>query len=1141
MAVDAGTIYSEIRINLDRLRADIKAVDARFDKFATKQTATQAKVKTGWRTAFAGISIAGIAAFAAIGMAVKSAVKIFAGFEQSLANVESVAGATAAEMKELEQAALDAGETTRFTASEAADAMYYLASAGFDAQQSIGALDGVLSLATATQSDLATTSASVAASISQFGFEAEDASSVANIFAAAIANSQATMEKMTGAMRNVGPVAGALDHSLEATTGALQALFDAGFIASQAGVGLRNILASLAAETDPTVQKLALLGVSFDDINTSTHSLAEVIGTLNEANLDAGDILAAFGKKAGPQILTLLKTGEDGINEYTAAVTGTNAAVDAAAIQVDTLQGSFDLLKSVVQSASIQMLQEFAPALRGAVDILRFLVGAFNKLPQPIKVFAAAALVAIPVIGGLTLAITLLKAASGLGLVTILSAAVGAITALTAVVLGARKEQRAYRDMLYDTRDAMKALTREEQEAARTKLIQNRIRAGAELRTSRAVVDGIREEREAALALAEQHQTSGRRLVWLNEQWDVHNGIIDRTTGELGDITTALGVIEDAWITEREAIRSNTEGTDELIDHTEDLAAVLAAEAEALRKVSDLIADYTEKLEEVGATDKELLELERERALASVAGYEATAAASAKAREAINAYFNALVAEMDLEEQHRLAQELAEQVAEKAAKTAEKAAEAAAAAAAAGAEILAETLAARESVLGIETEYAEKLEEVGLTTRELTELERARALVAVHGYGATEKEVDRATAAINAYYDAIIRTAAVDAAAAKAAERNAAMMAEAAASKEEKVAEAIATAGMMAAANAEVLETETDYVQKLEDRAAGEVALIELQRQRAIAELEASGASDEAIDSAIAKLNEYFDALRDDASWQRFQDIAETALDYVSQLISNLGALYKATTDQMIDDLDRQLEAELEAIDARLQAALEAAGVAEETTVERLQRELAVAIEAGDQETAADLQEQLTRAEITAAFAEEEAQLEAQHARDRAQLEYQGALQSWRTQMLMTIAQTAQAALNAYSSASAVPLIGAILGPIAAAAALAFGALQIAKVNKSKPVAPAFRTGGIVIGGGASGTAVTVAEGQSTEALFNSSAEGRPFLRQFAQVIAEELNASGANVLQLQLNLDGRRVAEASAEYYNNGIVRVDL
>ena len=681
-----------------------------------------------------------------------------------------------------------------------------------------------------------------------------------------------------------------------------------------------------------------------------------------------------------------------------------------------------------------------------------------------------------------------------------------------------------------------------------------------------------------------------------------------------GELFRAITIVDAEWEKQEELLRSNTEGIDEVIEGTEDLAAALIAEAAALQNISDLIKNYREKLEEVGATDEELLRLERERELASVAGWEATEEQIISAQAAINDFFDALerqidvdaraealaeIAELETDYQQKLeelgaterelieierartlaiaegfdlageategataaineyhdqllqvidAEEFRANAAEVSSAKLAAAAEALAAAEA-SAEALAEKRAvqaeeraatkaaileeattreeeaaqrqaqkdelrtdATEAANAAQADYQARLEEIGLTELELIELERARALIAVQGFGATADEIDRTTESINALYDAIRSEAE-----AEASERLLADM-------------------------VDLSDIETSYIEKLEDHQATEIALIELQRQRAIAAVRASGAEADAIDSAIEKINEFFDALQTPDAWDAFEDKAKFTLDHVSQLISNLSALFAATADRAIADMDRQLEADLAAIDARLQAELEAAGLAEETRIESLRAQLQEAIADGDAETAAGLQDEIERLEIKARFADETTALEASHEREKAQAEYDAALRSWKMQVLMTIAQSAQAALNAYSSTAAIPLIGAALAPFAALAAAAYGIIQLATVRRSKPEPPAFQTGGMVISGGSSaGTTVRVAENDSNELLFNDSSAGRPFLREFAAEIADVLRQSEGQVLNIQLDIDGLRISEAVVERMNNGQVRLKL
>ena len=128
-----------------------------------------------------------------------------------------------------------------FSASDAADAMYYMASAGYKVDQMSDSLAHVLNLASATQNDLEFTTNTVVAVLSQFGLEANSAERVTNVFASAIGNSQAQLEKLGTSMGYVGPVANSLGWSLEETTAALSVLYNAGYDGTTAGTALESL------------------------------------------------------------------------------------------------------------------------------------------------------------------------------------------------------------------------------------------------------------------------------------------------------------------------------------------------------------------------------------------------------------------------------------------------------------------------------------------------------------------------------------------------------------------------------------------------------------------------------------------------------------------------------------------------------------------------------------------------------------------------------------------------------------------------------------------------------------------------------------------------------------------------------------
>lgn len=423
MQTDAGTIYSEVRILIDKLTGDVtKVVDA-YKQMGQKLGIESTKTATKAKQDFSAINLAGVAAFAGIGIAIKAAVSTFAGFEQSMANVRSVTGATEEEFRMLEQAAADAGETTRFSASQAADALYYLASAGLNATQSTEALNATLMLAGSTGSDLAFTAETMTSALAMYNLEAEEADRVSNVFAATIAASQATMDKLATSFRYVGPVASSFGMSIEQTSAALAILYNNGFEASQAGTALRSALADLANASSPANAKLQELGVSFEEINPQTNSFAEVIDVLSKKVTDGSDVMAVFGDRAGPALIKLLESGRAELDKYEKAVTGTTKASQAYAIQNDTLLGSMDELSSQIESGVIKTMDYLSDTIRGLVDFAAGLMSVFNALPGPIK--GAVGIFAILLAGlvGLSVIIPIVS-----GLMSGLSVTIGALT-----------------------------------------------------------------------------------------------------------------------------------------------------------------------------------------------------------------------------------------------------------------------------------------------------------------------------------------------------------------------------------------------------------------------------------------------------------------------------------------------------------------------------------------------------------------------------------------------------------------------------------------------------------------------------------------------------------------------------------------
>lgn len=358
--LDSGTVQILIAAK-DATAVAFATVNARMKTLEV----TAARVRTAVASVAKATALIGTAA--TIG-GVILATKIYGDFEQAIANTASVSSATADELKKLETAAREMGKTTAFSATQAANAMYFLGSAGYDTTQIISSLDGVMLLAGATQTDLAYTSESVVAALNMFNMEASESTRVSNTYAAAIANSQATMDKLTDSMRYIGPVATALGWSFEETTAALGVLFDMGFRGEQAGTILRGAITKTIIPTEDATKTLAKYGLTLEDLNPEIYSLSEQMDILRDANLSVAETMGIFQQRAGPGMLAILNADKDAIRELEEAITDTDAATEMYAIQMNTMKGILTILKSALEEAGIVVGKQLSPRIREAAE-----------------------------------------------------------------------------------------------------------------------------------------------------------------------------------------------------------------------------------------------------------------------------------------------------------------------------------------------------------------------------------------------------------------------------------------------------------------------------------------------------------------------------------------------------------------------------------------------------------------------------------------------------------------------------------------------------------------------------------------------------------------------------------------------------
>lgn len=350
-----------------------------------------------------------------IGAGLALSVKAAADFEQSMANMDSVAKTTGEEFGRLKNLAYEMSTTTTRSATEAATAMYELASAGQRAEQIYSTLPSVIKLADATQFDLSQTTSTVVSTMNAFGLTAADTERIVNVMAASIGGSLAKMDKLSASFAYIGPVAKSAGLSIEETSAALMVLYNAGLDGSAAGTSLRRILASLLDPTESLKVRIKDLELSLSAVDPRLHSMSEIMQVLKDAGLEAASAFQDFGLRGAPALLALLEAG-DGLDEFEGMVTGTNTAAEMLARQMDTVAAQGKILKNTLVTLGIKIGEKLLPMVRRAIEWLKDLMAKFDGMSD--AAFELTAKIGLTTAGTLALLAVIGRMAPVLGAAT---------------------------------------------------------------------------------------------------------------------------------------------------------------------------------------------------------------------------------------------------------------------------------------------------------------------------------------------------------------------------------------------------------------------------------------------------------------------------------------------------------------------------------------------------------------------------------------------------------------------------------------------------------------------------------------------------------------------------------------------------
>ncbi len=371
-----------------RLMADTASYEAAMTRAgSTARSVASGMENTGRKSALiaSGLTAAGLAA-AAFGVA---SIKMAADFDQQMSTVQANTGATSAQMDQLRAAAIEAGASTVYSASDSADAINDLGKAGMSVTDILtGGLTGALNLAASDGMAVGDAAEYMANALSMFHLKGSQASQVADTLAAGAGKAVGNVSDFGEALNNCGAQANSFGMNIQETTGVLALFAQNGTIGAEAGTQLNSMLMKLAAPSTEAANTMKELGISAYDAQGHFVGMANFAGQLQKAEKNLTDEqrnqanATIFGSYAIKAANYLYEAGESGVNKWTKAVSESGYAAEQAAAKNNNLKGDLENLGGSMESLMISVGEGAQGPLRKMVQGLDTLVDAFAGLPS---------------------------------------------------------------------------------------------------------------------------------------------------------------------------------------------------------------------------------------------------------------------------------------------------------------------------------------------------------------------------------------------------------------------------------------------------------------------------------------------------------------------------------------------------------------------------------------------------------------------------------------------------------------------------------------------------------------------------------------------------------------------------------------
>ena len=384
----AGGLNRNITVRLladtSNFTAGMAKVSGESQKAATTMEAAGGKTKL----ITTGVAAAGVAA-TALGVA---AIKMAADFDASMSTVQANTGASADEMAQLRQAAIDAGADTVYSATESADAINELGKAGLSTSDILsGGLSGALNLAASDGMAVGDAAELMATTLKQFNMTGAESTQVADALAAGAGKAVGSAHDLGLALNQAGMVSHSFGISMQETAGTLAAFAESGMIGSDAGTSLKTMLISLANPSTKASNLMQELGINAYDAQGKFIGLSGLAGVLKDklgglSQEQRNQALATiFGTDAIRAANVLYEQGAEGIDDWTDAVSESGFAAQQAAARNNNLKGDLENLSGSFESLMISLGEGGQGPLRSLVQMLDTLVDGFSLLPAPVQ------------------------------------------------------------------------------------------------------------------------------------------------------------------------------------------------------------------------------------------------------------------------------------------------------------------------------------------------------------------------------------------------------------------------------------------------------------------------------------------------------------------------------------------------------------------------------------------------------------------------------------------------------------------------------------------------------------------------------------------------------------------------------------